>query len=117
MEKSAGDQEMALVLKRWSQYKYQQHLLETQMIDRITTSQSKALEKLKAISEELYIAAIQVHKNLHTIVCKFKFFFFFLSKIDETLVPFSASGPKQTPAIEGFQSLDGEYVDETPKWE
>ncbi|KAK4004387.1 39S ribosomal protein L40, mitochondrial [Daphnia magna] len=83
------------ILKAWRSYKYQQSLQETKMIDRISSSQLQALEQLRAISEDLYIKAIQM---------------------DDLLLPFTAAGPSSTPPIIGYDVLDGEYIDETPKW-
>nr|CAH0109606.1 unnamed protein product [Daphnia galeata] len=82
------------ILKTWCTFKYQQHLLERKMIDRIWSSQSEALKQLAVISEELYIGAIQV---------------------DSLLLPFSAVGPTSTPPLHDYEVLDGEYFDETPK--
>ncbi|XP_057371986.1 large ribosomal subunit protein mL40-like [Daphnia carinata] len=83
------------ILKAWRSYKYQQSLQEMKMIDRISSSQMQALEQLRAISEDLYIKAIQM---------------------DDSLLPFTAVGPSSTPPIVGYDILDGEYIDETPKW-
>ncbi|XP_046441189.1 39S ribosomal protein L40, mitochondrial-like [Daphnia pulex] len=82
------------ILKAWCTYKYQQHLQEMKMVDRIGTSQSRALEQLREISENLYIGAIQT---------------------DSTLLPFTAVGPSSTPPLNNYE-VDGEYIDETPKW-
>ena len=54
------EQHHKALLKAWTHYKYKQHLQETRMIDRVMSSQQKALEELKAISEDLYQEAIQV---------------------------------------------------------
>ncbi|KAI9560644.1 hypothetical protein GHT06_011594 [Daphnia sinensis] len=88
-------QQMQEILKAWRSYKYQQSLQEMKMIDRISSSQLHALEQLRTISEDLYIKAIQM---------------------DDSLLPFTAVGPSNTPPIVGYDILDGEYIDETPKW-
>lgn len=48
------------LLKLWCNYKYKQSMLEAQMIDRICSSQQRALDQLKLISPELYNESIQV---------------------------------------------------------
>lgn len=40
----------------------------------------------------------------------------FFNKIDNSLVPFTAVGPKTTPSHTNYDAPDGEYIDETPKW-
>lgn len=59
-EKPVEELESLTLLKQWRLHKYQQNLLEIQMIDRITASQFQALEQLKKISEKLYISAVEV---------------------------------------------------------
>lgn len=46
--------------KDWNKYKTQQHLANIQAIDSIFYSQQRALDELKAESEDLYQEAIQV---------------------------------------------------------
>lgn len=46
--------------KEWTRYKTQQHFIDIQIIDSIFYSQQKALDELRAESEELYQEAIQV---------------------------------------------------------
>ncbi len=36
--------------------------------------------------------------------------------MDDLLIPFTAVGPHTTPPIFGYEAQDGEYLDETPKW-
>jgi len=50
----------ALLQKEWARYKRQEYLKDIQIIDSIFYSQQKALDELKAESEELYQEAIQV---------------------------------------------------------
>jgi len=49
-----------LLKKDWNRYKSQQHLANIQAIDSIFYSQQKALDELRAESEDLYQEAIQV---------------------------------------------------------
>lgn len=66
------------------------------MIDRILSSQQKALDELRKESEELYLEAVQ---------------------LDHEIFPFTASGPKITPPIKNYESPDGEYIDISKKWD
>lgn len=36
--------------------------------------------------------------------------------MDDSLLPYSAVGPNTTPPITGYDMIDGEYIDVTPKW-
>lgn len=49
-----------LLRKEWTKYKSKQYMADVQTIDSILYSQQKALDELKAESEELYQEAIQV---------------------------------------------------------
>lgn len=49
-----------LLLKEWSRYKTEQHLNDIRAIDSMIYSQQKALDELRAVSEELYQEAIKV---------------------------------------------------------
>ncbi|GLH07650.1 39S ribosomal protein L40, mitochondrial [Gryllus bimaculatus] len=89
------EEERALLVKEWSRYKYRQHLEDLQQIDKMICSQQKALDELRAESEELYLEAIQ---------------------IDPTLIPIEIEGPARTPAIKNYESPDGEYTDVSKKW-
>lgn len=53
-----------LLQKKWNRYKSQQYLADVQTIDSIIQSQQKALDELRAESEELYQEAIQVRNQL-----------------------------------------------------
>lgn len=49
-----------LIQKEWNRYKTQQHMATVQALDSILYSQQRALDELKAESEDLYQEAIQV---------------------------------------------------------
>jgi len=85
-----------LLQKDWNKYKTQQHLAIVQAIDSIIYSQQKALDELRAESEELYQEAIQM---------------------DLGILPYTAKGPLKTPAIENYDSPDGEYTNITRKYD
>ncbi|XP_070171939.1 large ribosomal subunit protein mL40 [Polyergus mexicanus] len=94
---SKEEQESRILLqKEWARYKTIQHLTDVQAIDSIFYSQQRALDELKAESEELYREAIQV---------------------DLGLLPHIAKSPLKTPAIENYDSPDGEYIDTTRKYD
>ncbi|KAK7073295.1 39S ribosomal protein L40, mitochondrial [Halocaridina rubra] len=84
------------LLKQWSIYKKQQCIAETYMMDCMQTSTNRALEELRKESEELWLEAIQ---------------------LDPMLIPYRAKGPDDTPPIKDYDAPDGEYKDETKKWE
>ncbi|XP_064078465.1 large ribosomal subunit protein mL40-like [Macrobrachium nipponense] len=84
------------LLKRWCQYKQQQSVTEVFMIDTLQESVNRALEELHKESEDLWLEAIQ---------------------IDPFLIPFHAKGPVRTPPIKDYDAPDGEYINETKKWE
>lgn len=58
----SGEEAEARILlqKDWARYKTQQHFATIQAIDSIIYSQQKALDELRAESEDLYQEAIQV---------------------------------------------------------
>ncbi|KAK9752667.1 Mitochondrial ribosomal protein L28 [Popillia japonica] len=85
-----------LLEKKWALYKKEQHLKDLKMLDRIAYSQQKALDELRNVSEELYQEAIQ---------------------IDFHLIPFESVGPVSTPAIENYDTPDGDYQDISKKWD
>lgn len=85
-----------LMEKEWTKYKARQWMANVQTIDAILFSQQRALNELKAESEELYNQAIQ---------------------IDSSLLPYKTIGPVDTPPIHKYDSLDGEYVDVSQKYE
>ncbi|PIK60754.1 putative 39S ribosomal protein L40, mitochondrial-like [Apostichopus japonicus] len=78
----------ALLLKRWSKFKFAQHVTETRLIEGAIKAQEKALNELRTESEELYQQAI---------------------KTDNSLFPLEGVGPTHTPAIDGFDKkvIDG----------
>ncbi|ESO06603.1 hypothetical protein HELRODRAFT_155730 [Helobdella robusta] len=82
--------------KRWSKYKYHQFIQEGRIINRVITSQRKALDELRKESEELYQMALQ---------------------IDEKLIPFERQGPTDTPPIKDYTPPDGDYIDTTRKFD
>ncbi|XP_045623089.2 large ribosomal subunit protein mL40 [Procambarus clarkii] len=90
------EEERVLLSKKWANYKYQQHLTEVTMIERITSSRDRALEELRLESEDLWFEAIQ---------------------LDQTLLPFKVKGPVQTPPVKDYNAPDGDYFDKTTKWE
>ncbi|KAF4522974.1 hypothetical protein B566_EDAN009564 [Ephemera danica] len=89
-------EERALLMKEWSRYRHAERLRDFQMIDRVVASQQKALDELRAESEELYQEAIQM---------------------DLKLLPYTAQGPVWTPPTPNYESPDGEYNDTTRKWD
>lgn len=84
-----------LLQKEWARYKHRQYLDDIQTIDRFISSQNKALQELKAESEELYNEAIQ---------------------IDLTFLPYLNRGPCHTSPIKNYDTPDGEYKDVTFKY-
>ncbi|XP_066249732.1 large ribosomal subunit protein mL40 [Euwallacea similis] len=88
-------EQRALLEKKWANFKRIQLLHDLQMIDRVTLHQQRALDELKNESKELYNEAIQM---------------------DFHMVPFTSIGPTETPAIEGYDVPDGEYLDVSKKW-
>ncbi|XP_071806296.1 large ribosomal subunit protein mL40-like [Asterias amurensis] len=87
----------ALLQKRWARYRFQEHVKETHLIKDILRVQQKALQELRAESEDLYLAAVERDTNLF---------------------PFEVNGPVHTPPIPGYSkdSPDGEYVDVTKQY-
>ncbi|XP_043492233.1 39S ribosomal protein L40, mitochondrial isoform X2 [Polistes fuscatus] len=55
-----------LLQKEWSRYKQKQYLDDIRTIDRFISSQNKALQELKAESEELYNEAIQASTRVQS---------------------------------------------------
>jgi large subunit ribosomal protein L40 len=53
-------EERALLMKEWARYKHAERLRDLQLVDKVMNSQQKALDELRAESEELYQEAIQV---------------------------------------------------------
>ncbi|KYM97071.1 39S ribosomal protein L40, mitochondrial [Cyphomyrmex costatus] len=85
-----------LLQKDWTKFKTQQHLANTQTIDSIFYSQQRALDELRAESEDLYQEAIQ---------------------LDLEFLPHTAKGPLKTPPIENYDNPDGEYTNTTRKFD
>ncbi|MCL4131241.1 UNVERIFIED_CONTAM: hypothetical protein GTU68_002915 [Idotea baltica] len=85
-----------LLLKKWNQFKFEQHKQDLAMINRVLRAKEIALQELKEESEELYNEAIQ---------------------LDLVLLPFRCKGPVSTPAIPGFVPVDGDYFDKTKNWD
>ncbi|KAJ6638269.1 39S ribosomal protein L40, mitochondrial [Pseudolycoriella hygida] len=86
----------ALLEKSWARYQLQEKLRDYKIIDRVQRAQQKALQELRFESKELYDQAIQ---------------------IDPNLVPIHVDGPTATPAIDNYESPDGEYVNISKKWD
>ncbi|XP_077730816.1 large ribosomal subunit protein mL40 isoform X1 [Canis aureus] len=82
----------ALLLKKWSLYKHQEHEKERDAITSMLESQQEALEELKLISPELHEEA---------------------TKRDPNLFPFEREGPDYTPPISSYQPPEGRYHDIT----
>lgn len=61
-----------LLQKEWSKYKRLQYMTDIQTIDSMLYSQQKALDELRAESEELYQEAIQVEINYLIKIFKLK---------------------------------------------
>merc|ERR1712038_2230484 len=85
-------EERALLLKDWQRYRHAIHKNMMNQINRAQASQQKALDELRAESEELYQQAIQ---------------------IDPDLLPYEHKGPLSTPPIEKYDAPDGDYFDTT----
>uniref|UniRef100_A0A8C5P1E5 Large ribosomal subunit protein mL40 n=1 Tax=Jaculus jaculus TaxID=51337 RepID=A0A8C5P1E5_JACJA len=82
----------ALLLKKWSLYKQQEHEMERDTIRTMVEAQQEALQELKLESPELYTEAI---------------------KRDYSLFPFEKEGPYYTPPIYNYQPPEGRYNDIT----
>ncbi|KAM6155992.1 large ribosomal subunit protein mL40 [Rhynchocyon petersi] len=82
----------ALLLKKWSLYKQQEHKREKDAIQSLLEAQQDALQELRLISLELHEAAI---------------------KRDPSLLPFEREGPHYTPPVPNYKPLEGKYNDIT----
>uniref|UniRef100_A0A8D2B945 Large ribosomal subunit protein mL40 n=1 Tax=Sciurus vulgaris TaxID=55149 RepID=A0A8D2B945_SCIVU len=82
----------ALLLKKWSLYKQQEHQMERNAIRAMLQAQQEALQELKLESLELYTEAI---------------------KRNASLFPFEREGPNYTPPIFNYQPPEGRYNDIT----
>ncbi|XP_066299624.1 large ribosomal subunit protein mL40-like [Branchiostoma lanceolatum] len=83
----------AALEKEWSRFRRQQYLAEEAAMSAMVTSQQRALQELRAESEELFQQAVQV---------------------DPLLIPYQRLGPTETPPISAYDPPDGKYVDLTP---
>ncbi|XP_068156130.1 large ribosomal subunit protein mL40 [Drosophila tropicalis] len=93
---SAEQEQRALLKKQWARYKHEEKVSDFQIIDRLVQAQDKALQELRKESEELYQAAIEV---------------------DLQLLPVTIKGPVATPPIKNYASPDGDYIQQSSKWE
>lgn len=93
---AAVKEERAALIKEWSIYRNKLHAQNLQIIDNLVSAQQKALQELRAESEELYQEAVQP---------------------DATFLPYYAVGPVLTPPIKDYASPDGDYQDVSQKWE
>lgn len=89
-------EQRAALIKEWSKYRNEQKTMDVQLLDQLCLAQTRALDELRAESEELYQEAIQP---------------------DISFIPFYAKAPVATPPIEQYDSPDGEYFDVSRKWE
>ncbi|KAF7991175.1 hypothetical protein HCN44_002737 [Aphidius gifuensis] len=85
-----------LLTKEWSRFKNAQFMEDIRMLDNVMLSQQKALDELRAESEELYQEAIQPDVNL---------------------MPHITKGPLNTIAIPNYEKPDGDYIDVTKKYD
>ncbi|KAJ1094100.1 hypothetical protein NDU88_007184 [Pleurodeles waltl] len=82
----------ALLLKKWSLFKQEEHKQEMAAITSLMDAQAKALAELHLESEELYQAAV---------------------RRDSGLFPFESEGPCHTPPIANYEAPEGKYNDVT----
>uniref|UniRef100_A0A8D0HE00 Large ribosomal subunit protein mL40 n=1 Tax=Sphenodon punctatus TaxID=8508 RepID=A0A8D0HE00_SPHPU len=82
----------ALLIKKWSLYKKEEHKMEMAAIKSLMTAQEEALRELRLESEELYQAAI---------------------RRDDGLFPFEREGPSYTPPVPNFEAPAGKCNDIT----
>ncbi|XP_043255193.1 39S ribosomal protein L40, mitochondrial isoform X1 [Colletes gigas] len=85
----------SLLIKEWSKYKHREWKKDVHVMESIMLSQEKALNELKAASEELYKKAIET---------------------DDSFLPYSAVGPVHNPPINDYDSPDGVYINITTKY-
>ncbi|KAM9621778.1 large ribosomal subunit protein mL40 isoform 2-T2 [Trichechus inunguis] len=78
----------ALLLKKWSLYKQQEHEMERDAIRSLLEAQQEALQELHLTSPELHAEAI---------------------KRDPSLLPFEREGPHYTPPVPNYQPPEGRY--------
>lgn len=89
-------EEQVVASKTWSLFKHNEHFFNLQVITDLEYSQQRALNELREVSEDLYLAAVD---------------------IDESFLTYQLTGPVETPPIENYQSPDGEYIDISKKWD
>ncbi|XP_048370786.1 39S ribosomal protein L40, mitochondrial isoform X2 [Sphaerodactylus townsendi] len=82
----------AILIKKWAQYKHQQHRAEMETIRSLMEAQEQALKELRLESEELYQAAI----------CR-----------DNNLFPFERQEPLHTPPLPNYEAPEGKCNDIT----
>nr|XP_020661119.1 39S ribosomal protein L40, mitochondrial [Pogona vitticeps] len=82
----------ALLLKKWTSYKHQQHKAEMETIRSLMDAQAQALEELRLESEELYQAA---------------------TRCDGRLFPFERQEPVYSPPLPDYEAPEGKCVDVT----
>lgn len=98
------------------------------MIDSIFYSQQKALDELRAESEQLYQEAIRVINYFIYVgnnkICIILLQYYNLIhdihlyfQNDFELLPYTIKGPSKTPAIENYDSPDGVYINMTRKFD
>ncbi|XP_055970257.1 uncharacterized protein LOC130023696 [Sorex fumeus] len=86
------EERRALLLKKWSLYKQQEHKMERDAIRSMLEAQQKVLLELQLAAPELYEEAI---------------------KRDPGLFPFEREGPDYTPPVTNYQPPEGRYHDIT----
>ncbi|XP_055976641.1 large ribosomal subunit protein mL40 [Sorex fumeus] len=86
------EERRALLLKKWSLYKQQEHKMERDAIRSMLEAQQEALRELQLAAPELYEEAI---------------------KRDPGLFPFEREGPDYTPPVTNYQPPEGRYHDIT----
>jgi len=84
------------LVKEWAVYKNKQVEAETRFFQKMRQSQDTALEELRKESPFLYEECI---------------------KIDTDLITYEAKGPTETPPIENYNIIDGDYIDISRKWD
>lgn len=82
--------------RQWAQYRQRQRLLDVAAIDTALHAKERALEELRRVSEELWLAAITA---------------------DEGAFPFRCSGPLQSLPIPNYDHPDGDYIDVSKQWD
>ncbi|KAM5193495.1 large ribosomal subunit protein mL40 [Mantella aurantiaca] len=82
----------ALLMKKWTRVKHEEHKAEQRSIETLLEAQRKALDELRLESEELYQAAV---------------------RCDPGLFPLDNEGPCHTAPILKYNPPDGKYNDTT----